>query len=410
MGFSHTPYVGQATVIGGIIVVAMERLKLEPEEDITGERMPVIIRWRRGARFVCWSLAWADNILIGAIDEDMAKAWVAAMKKETDAQATGVVIKSPGIVTSRAEVTFIGVDWKVSGGGGEEAQVVWAHCAKNVAKWTAQAARMATAQWVSWRQIAGVCGVLYWDNCIEGERLGKIARVVEASRRTSMEVLAGAGWDDQAQLETHQKEELCQMLFRACAEGPRRRRAWRGQQEAVFVNSDAAQETAAGTIFVGEETEVLFVRPFDDEERLRHINEKETLAVIWTWQAWRARFGTKIQVAREDVNLRGGRWLVTGIDNRTAKKAAKMGFYPGNEKLSRMLWQELQRLEDLEVEPIPVAVPGIFQVADEPSRGKGLASLEKCRACMNIMQEGWKKEEEGRRKRVRENDVIVVQT
>jgi hypothetical protein len=183
--------------------------------------------------------------------------------------------------------------------------------------------------------------------------------------------------------------------------GQLHRRRKTGQDGGGGIEKD--KHGSSGGLLVG-------VLPFDDEERLRHINEKETLAVIWTWQAWRARFGTKIQVAREDVNLRGGRWLVTGIDNRTAKKAAKMGFYPGNEKLSRMLWQELQRLEDLEVEPIPVAVPGIFQVADEPSRGKGLASLEKCRACMNIMQEGWKKEEEGRRKRVRENDVIVVQT
>jgi hypothetical protein len=111
MGFSWTPYAGQATVIGGLI---SKRLGLDSVEDITeARRIPVVITWKKGGRVVSFSLAWADNVLV-ASDEHTARQWALAVEKECGTLARHVTIKDPGILISKGKVQFIGVDWETT--------------------------------------------------------------------------------------------------------------------------------------------------------------------------------------------------------------------------------------------------------------------------------------------------------
>ncbi len=214
--------------------------------------------------------------------------------------------------------------------------------------------------------------------------MGHIREVVEASRIISMYVAKGGGWEEEVRMEESAVLELRNQVLRCCEQGPRSRCALgaRGHGECVFVNSDAMNVRAAGTVFVGFTTKTLFVRTFNKDQLARHINEKETLAVIWTWEKWR----------RGAEMVQGWRWLVTGIDNKTAKRAVKVGFYPGNAELSNRILQGITALEEMRVEPLPlltitiVFVPGIFQVADEPTRNEGNADEQKCRVCLEIMK------------------------
>lgn len=380
MGFSWTPYVGQATVVAGVMEIGIKRLGLAPWSPtvFSSETIPPAIAWMipGTTEVVAFSVMWADNGLVVCPSETWAERWKSAIVKECDTLEARIRIKDPGVTISRDRVLFVGVDWSVIAKG----QMGWVHCEKNRKKWRALLDAVPTR-----RNVARLCGIAYWDNTILGTRLGRIRDVVEMSRIISCQVSIGGDWDTELVVGADKLRRIRDLIrVTSDREDPVSTSVPSVPEAVVWLNSDAMSNRLAGTRLIrtagGEvRTNLILRREFSVHEWDLHINIKETLAAVETVWQWLAGKGP--------ASFPGPRAIVLGLDNKTAVKALSLGFYPGREEVSGRIWAVLRAVEDLGYVLVVVFVPGIFQVADEPSRNAGSASSLKCLKCLAIMQE-----------------------
>jgi hypothetical protein len=214
-------------------------------------------------------------------------------------------------------------------------------------------------------------------------KLGAIVDVVEISRKISVQIAEGKQWDEEVIIPNVEevRVRVVAILDQGDA-GEKNILSWRrkGTKRGWLINSDAMNLRCAGTMFVGIEVVVLFVREFSEEEKAWHINVKETVAAVETWWAWRERVGWSREM--------GPCCVCMGVDNRTAVRAINMGFYPANEIISAKVWSMVMEAEQMEAELFAVYVPGYLQVSDEPTRkmqGAGMEKRLQCRAVMEVL-------------------------
>lgn len=133
--------------------------------------------------------------------------------------------------------------------------------------------------------------------------------------------------------------------------------------EVILVNTDSTDFIGAATQFSNEdpfEPFVLWVETYKEEDQKRHINIKETAVAV-----------SAIPLVHRPE---GGGIMILGLDNRTAVKAWRCGFYPGELMLSQRIWETILCVENSGWRLEPMYVPGIIQVADEPTRGFSMGS------------------------------------
>lgn len=345
MGFSWTPYVGQgaslATIFAAARRVGRQELILEGDD---GTEMKCSYKWMKEGVVVAISIAWADNILVVADGATEAVWWKKAIEGST--RQYNVVVKEPGMEVFVGEVTFCGLKWMADGVGG----IRWCHCQKNVDEWKEQrlTAKATRTQWASW------IGVLFWGWQVSGHRLGKVREIVEVARLVAPR--SGQHWGQVLEVPASlfgAVERLWAVLLRNEGHEAAIRKVIGA--ETIYIVSDAMNTRGAGVMWMVSESawKMVYVEEWNEDEGLLHINKKEVLAAIRTIKA---------------VVTQGISRVVLGVDNMTARKSLMCGMFPNDEGISEEVWQVLMVCDDLGVELCVVHVPGVENVADEPSR------------------------------------------
>lgn len=376
MGFSWTPMVGQAIVTGGVLSIG-KRIGLRPCYE--GVDLPVCIEWKNSnGALVAISLVWADNVLIACVSQHVAEQWKCAVEKECSPLSANVRIKEPGVKVSGRSTDFLKVIWSVREDG-----LQWKHDPENVKRWSLLEALFIGSPSAS--NAARVCGVLYWDNLVRGTKLGRIATVVEVSRMISEIVRLKGSWDGRLEYQLVEPAlvELRSLLAlhggRGCGESTSGLVSGRQGNEMLFCCSDATLVYFAGVMFNGDSPVIVVpVTPFPKSSVPSNINVKETISGLETLE----------QVKPLDPVV--GLTVIIGIDNKTAVAAINCGFYPGDPELSRRIWKVHLEYASKGFFLLAVYVPGIIQVADEPTRGISTVTAEytlKAKQCLQWMKE-----------------------
>lgn len=359
MGFSWTPFVGQAIAF---VVVLETAKRLHVSTVCIGESaVPPWTKWlSSGGTHLANVVVWADNIIVVCRNRRVADSWRAAL--DGVCRQMGVVVKSPGFECCHGVVNFNGVQWHSDGD-----RVMWRHLPDNVEAWRTGRLGNLVRYEMAARDLAGWLGVLYWNWYMSGEPLGAIRRVVGVSRELAMRAVGeGGSWD--FCLRVSHFDYLCDLWELVLRNDWNvRSRSNLNPSSVVFCASDSSSVGGAGVRWRGEAVEEVFRYAYSDVERRFHINWKETFIAV--------RLTREVLLGMD----RGSR-LVVGVDNMTACRALRVGFFPGDERLSECCWGVHEEAGAKDIDIVVVHVPGLIQAADEGSRGKSLdvAKSGKC--------------------------------
>lgn len=346
--------------------------------------MPPYLFFWDDIKVVAVVVIWADNSFLATFPEWVER-WELAIQKELDPMASNVHIKSGSYKKEIGAVTFLGVEWSWASG-----ELCIRLPADKIVKWRVKLQEGIVRQHIPLRQAASLAGTIFWLWSVEGGRLGSIRAAVVLSSYIASIALKN-GWNtiyiDQGNVLVEACALLKEMLQMGEAWHKRPVKSEPALRASLFLCSDANAARLGGVRLLdhlGDEdgsSNLNPVRVLVDEgvDSCLHINIKETIAGLRTLKEG-------LLIARAE----GSRSILLGMDNKTATKALSVGFYPGQEELSRQIWSLLGEIEAFEISFRPCYVPGIFQPADEVTRGKpivGESFMRKVQVCRGIMEQ-----------------------
>ena len=407
MGFSWSPWVAQC--IATIIVMhALKKASIKftfERDEQSSNPPPVIIVRNASLRIVAFIFIWYDNITIIAMNTPVRDCIASAI--DSVCTFLGVVIKAPGIITTKGAASILGFELIRVG-----TSAMWRHNDENCEKW--QTLVDAKPHAPSARQISELLGVIIWNWQLSGDPIGTIEPHLDVSRRIGKKMAdigTRAAWDlpsDPADYDWV-KQSVAQILQEQWAEGdamspstdrPRVKR-WRERfrevepplpGSIVFAASDAMNLRGAGVRWVGDSCMVIpeVARSWNVEEQEEHINWKECQMAIDT-----VNFML-------DSNSFPGPWeIVLGVDNSTTKFAMTSFFFPTCPDLTVQLLLLAGRLHHCDARLTTVHVPGVIMAADAPSRLLPLDAVI-CAKCLTSLK--CSRDHVMRLRRVRLND------
>lgn len=383
MGLSWSPWVGQ--VAASILILESARrcgFLVEYDKDASSPP-PVIVCRNTANRVICVIFIWYDNTTVIATNTVIRDQ--IARQIEIVCGECAAIIKEPGIVKSEREASFLGIDV-----ARREDNAQWRHNVENIERWRTTLEQFEecakTIGTLTPRKISEIVGVCIWDWQISGFSIDTIGETLVISQKIGKWCTTRKSWDTPIPGDMFDEEIIAGLTTRMknilrMSEGTN---VWRTRERTpipslktqhVFLASDAMNTRGAGIRWNDKgECSVSWCEYWDEEQRSRHINFKETFAAVRT-------------VLMELRLIPDNTGIVIGVDNTTALFALRHFSFPGEPELSMLLIVLAAILKKRGIDLSGLHIPGWMMAADEPSRGDALIT-SKCRECLRQLKIG----------------------
>lgn len=279
-------------------------------------------------------------------------------------------------VTSEGSVEYLGVSFRYCE---SEQQYLWNHLEKNINRWNYNVVKIEKTKLPTWKNISFLAGVLTWHWTISGEEKKELGIALQISHRLGESDIDDKAWNKPVENPSSWFPLIrtaCDRI-RALQEGPYKRtlEAVEPFEEIVYLASDASNERGAWVDLIKRTKESGL---FNDTDRARHINWKET------WWALRA-----LEVTLEHCSERS--LIKIGVDNMTAVCALKQRVVGFDSQLDSAMQKLVERYKLKQCKWVVHHIAGDAQPADEPSRGLELndEKVEQARAYLAHKPDVW---------------------
>jgi hypothetical protein len=261
MGFSWSPIVAQAITM---IILREAAVRAGFSVDGVKEESPPpywVVRSGAKRKIVAFLIGYYDNILIISGNEWTRDNLTSAVKsacKDAGAELKGEIVTSKG-ETEMLGLRFRSANWRVW----------WEHAAENKARW-AQAKPP-----VTYRDMAGLIGVILWDWSVRGSPLGAVRDTIAAAEEIGAICSFSEKWDaklDTPELQASAARLLSRVLDISRKPEEERQLPLMRFEHRMYLATDAMKERGAG-ITMSNTDEVTYPTVFPCLEVMRQTSD-----------------------------------------------------------------------------------------------------------------------------------------